>query len=102
MTAKQLYEILSDLKIPVVYMRTKEVQPLPYIVYLGDGQNQFSADNTYYTKQNNYRIELYFKAKDESLEEEIEDLLLDNGLQYDKSDDIYISSQDCFEIYYEI
>lgn len=101
MTAQELYQILGTLNVPVVYMRSKEVLPLPYIVYLGDGQDTFNADNTYYTKTNNYRIELYFEAKDESLEESIEELLLDNGLLYSKSDDIYIQSQDCFEIYYE-
>lgn len=105
MTAAELYSILTDsqsgLSIPVAYGRFKEPPGLPYVVYLGDGQDQFSADNTYIYKANSYRLEYYFKDKDESIEEAIEKLLLDNGLQYRKSEDIYISSEDVFEIYYE-
>lgn len=105
-TAQELYTILTDsqsgLNIPVAYGRFKELTPLPHIVYMGDGQDQFSADNTYLYKQNGYRIEYYFTDKNEAIEEAIETLLLDNGLQYSKSEDIYIPSEDAFEIYYQI
>ena len=100
--AETLYDILSDLKIPVAYGRFKEPVELPFIVYLGEGQEDFSADNTYYHKTNNYRIEYYFTDKNEAVEEAIETVLLENGLLYTKSEDIYISEEDVFEIYYTI
>ena len=105
-TAQTLYETLTDedngLGIPVAYGRFKEQTALPHIVYMGDGQDTFGADNTFYYKENNYRIEYYFKNKDETIEAAIETLLLENGLQYSKSEDIYIPSEDVFEIYYQI
>lgn len=102
LTAKKIYEQLKTLKLPVAYGRFEEKTPLPHLIYMGEGQETFSADNTYYAKGNNYRIEYYFAHKDETIEESIEALLLENGWQYDKSEDIYISSEDVFEIYYTI
>lgn len=102
MTAKDVYTKLKTIGLPVAYGRFEKPTPLPHIVYMGQGQETFSADNTYYHKGNNYRIEYYFTEKNETIENTIEGLLLENGWQYDKSEDIYISSEDVFEIYYTI
>lgn len=108
---KTLYEILTDpqtgLSIPCSYAFYKgmpdgtPISP-PYVVYLGAGQTDFSADNTYIWKRNNYQIEYYFTEKNEEQEAEIEKLLLDNGFQYDKSDDVFIDDENVFVIYYTI
>lgn len=104
-----LYQILSDpnngLGLPCAYSHFKgEDVPTgpPYLVYLGNGQTRFEADNTYYWKKNQYQIEYYFSAKDEIREEKIEKLLLDHGFLYDKSEDVYIEEQGVFVIYYYI
>ena len=106
---KTLYEMLTDsqtgLEIPCAYSHfTGEDFPEapPYLVYLGDGQDNFEADNTYYWGQNRYRLEYYFTKKDESLEAQIEQFLLGNGFLYEKSEDVYIQDQDVFVIYYNI
>lgn len=106
-----LYEILTDaqsgLNIPCVYAHfsddegTLPISP-PYIAYLGAGQDDFAADNTYIWKRNRYQIEYYFTEKDETQEAAIEKLLLDNGFLYDKSEDVYIESEGVFVIYYNI
>ena len=106
-----IYEILTDpdngLGLPCVYAHYKndEGEPAitpPYITYAGAGQSDFPADNTYYWKRNRYQVEYYFTKKDEAQENAIEQLLLDNGFLYDKSEDIFIESENVFVIYYTI
>lgn len=104
-----IYQILTDpntgLGLPCAYshFRDDEVpsEP-PYLVYMGNGQDNFRADNTYYKSENTYRIEYYFKEKDEAIEAQIEALLLDNGYLYDKSEDVYIEDEGVFVIYYTV
>ena len=104
-----IFEILTDdesgLDIPCSYshFRDSDVPEVPpYLVYLGAGQNNFEADNTYYYQRNRYQIEYYFTEKNEDLEAQIEQLLLDNGYLYEKSEDVYIESEGVFVIYYTI
>lgn len=97
-----LYDILTKLKVPVAYSHFKKAVNPPFIVFRGNGQETFGADNTWYYKYNNYIIEYYFTIKDESFEDEIEELLLDNGMNYDKSEDVFIDSEEMFVIYYTI
>lgn len=104
-----LYEILSDpetgVGIPVAYshFRGDDVPDSPpYLVYLGAGQNTFAADDTYIYRENQYQLEYYFTEKDEEEETRIEDVLLDNGFLYEKSEDVYIEEEGVFVIYYTI
>lgn len=97
-----LYEILETLGLPVAYGVFKEEQTTPYIVYIGGGQRDFPADDTYYHRRNRYQVEFYFKEKDEELEAEIEQLLLDHGFPYIKSEDVYLNDQGIFMIYYDV
>lgn len=106
-----LYEKLTDpqtgLQIPCTYSHFRKedgevpASP-PYVVYIGGGQSTMSADNTYYWRKNQYQIEYYFTKKDEAQEAAIEDILLANGYQYDKSEDVYIEAEDVYVIYYDI
>ena len=104
-----LYQILTNSEtgvgIPVAYSHfTKKSAPEapPYIVYLGNGQDTFKADNTFYYSKNSYQIEYYFTEKDEEEEAKIEKVLLDNGFLYEKSEDVYIEDEGVFVIYYTI
>lgn len=104
-----IYQILTDsehgVHLPVAYSHFAEKnspsEP-PYLVYIGSGQDTFQADNTHYYKENRYQIEYYFTEKDERQEAEIEQVLLDNGFLYDKSEDVYIEDEGVFVIYYQI
>lgn len=90
---------------PVVYSHFKkgtEPKQPPYFAYIGAGQNNFEADNTYYHSRNLIQLEYYFTEKRITTEAQIEKILLDNGYLYDKSEDIYLEDQGVFVIYYQI
>ena len=97
-----IYQLLTTLDVPVAYGYHSKPQTLPYMCIIGAGQDQFQADNTYYTKEDHWQIEYYFINKDPNFEATIESLLLDNGYKYTKSEDIYIEDEDVFVIYYDI
>ena len=107
--AKTLYEILTDTQtdvgIPVAYSHfTDKNSPEspPYLVYHGNGQDTFKADDTFYYTENRYQLEYYFTLKDEAEEAKIEKALLDNGFRYQKSEDVFIEDEGVFVIYYQI
>ena len=104
-----LYQILSNpetgVGIPVAYSHfTDKNSPKspPFLVYIGNGQDTFKADDTFYYTENRYQIEYYFTEKDETEEARIEKCLLDNGLRYQKSEDVFIEDEGVFVIYYEV
>lgn len=100
-----LYNVLKQTGLPCCYSHfTDKNSPKspPYIVYIGEGQDTFSADNTYYHTKNRYQVEYYFIKKDETKEAELEELLLENGFLYEKSEDVFIEDEGVFVIYYTI
>lgn len=101
-----IYDVLQRTGLPCAYshFRDKDKAPKkpPYIVYIGEGQNNMAADNTYYHSENLYQIEYYFTKKNEAKETEIEELLIENGFLYEKSEDVYIESEGVFVIYYTV
>lgn len=100
-----LFEVLQSTGLPCAYSHFKpgnQPSAPPYIVYLGAGQYDMAADNTYYYRVNQYQIEYYFTEKNEETEANIEQLLLDNGYPYEKSEDVYIESEGVFVIYYTV
>lgn len=94
------YELIQILPTTAIYGAYKQKQALPYISYTGYGQDVFWADNGAYKRNNLYQIVYYFKEKDESKEDEIEETLLDNGFGYDKSEDFYDESENLYYIIY--
>lgn len=97
-----IYETLQSTNLPCAYSHFKTKQEPPYIVYIGNGQEVFEADNTHYWKTNSYQVEYYFTEKNEQNEASIEDALLNAGYLYEKSEDIFIESEGVFVIYYYI
>ena len=97
-----IFQTLQSTGLPCAYSHFKKKQVPPYIMYIGNGQEVFEADNTHYWKQNSYQVEYYFTTKNESNEEAIESALLENGFLYEKSEDIYIEEEGVFVIYYYI
>ena len=97
-----IYQTLQTTGLPCAYSHFRTNQSPPYIVYIGNGQEVFEADNTHNYRENNYQVEYYFTTKDESNEASIEDALLGAGYLYDKSEDVYIEDQGVFVIYYYV
>ena len=97
-----IYATLQNTGLPCAYSHFRTPQEPPYIVYIGNGQDVFEADNTHYWRRNTYQVEYYFTTKNEQNEASIEDALLAAGYLYDKSEDVYIEDQNVFVIYYYI
>lgn len=97
-----IYQTLQSTGLPCAYSHFKTKQSPPYIVYIGNGQDTFNADDTHYWKNNRYQVEYYFTTKNESNEAAIEDALLGSGFLYEKSEDIFIEDEGVFVIYYNI
>ena len=95
-----IYSTLQSTGLPCAYSHFKTDQTPPYIVYIGNGQDNLDADNTHYWRDNRYQVEYYFTEKSESNEASIEDALLGAGFIYEKSEDIYLEDQGVFLIYY--
>lgn len=97
-----IYQVLQSTGLPCAYSHFKTKQRPPYLVYIGEGQNTMDADNTLYWRENRYQVEYYFTEKNEAIETEIEDALLDNGFIFEKSEDVFIEEEDVFVIYYSV
>jgi len=74
----------------------------PFLVYLGNGQDTFGADNTWTYTNNRYQIEYYFTEKNEENERAIEEALLLGGFNYEKSEDTFIDDEGLYVIYYYV
>ena len=98
----KIYDVLKSLGIPCAYGMFKDRQTPPLIVYLGNGQDQFHADDTVYSKTNLYQCEYYFKKKDEDKENEIEEAFLSNGYIYSISEDVFVEDENVFVIFYDV
>lgn len=95
-----MIDVLKRSGLPVAYGTFRTMQKPPFIVYIGAGQDHFSADNTVYNSTDLYQMEYYFSKKDEEKEREIESSLLENGYRYNKSMDSYIEGEELYVIYY--
>lgn len=97
-----IQQTLISTGLPCAYSHfTKPVTP-PFLVYMGNGQTTFGADNTWVYTNNQYQIEYYFTEKNEQNEKAIEEALLRDGFNYDKSEDSFIEDEGLFVIYYYV
>lgn len=99
MTLAELNTTLQSIELPVRYSHFTESITPPYLIYLIEGKDTFKADDKIYEKQQQIRLELYTKLKDESLEAIIENTLNDNGFIW-VFDETYDDNQKLFIIYY--
>lgn len=86
MTEQELYTLLKTLKLPVAYDHFVDMNELPGIVYREATDNVFYADDTAYYLQNQYEVVLITKYKDTELEAELEDLLTENDIAFEKQE----------------
>lgn len=99
---KWVIQELRNINIPIAYNAFKSKQKPPFMAYVGNGQTTFKADNSIYMKEDDYILELYFLNKDSKLEEKIENIFIRNKIIYEKSEDIYIDTEDMYLIRYYI
>lgn len=96
-----LLQILSETQIPFAYHHFAEGESPepPFICYLLPGSNNFSADGKVYYKINGVHIELYTDLKDLAVEQQLEDVLDEHGIFYNKSE-TWIESEKLYEVLY--
>lgn len=97
----KLLEILQATGIPFAYDHFAEGESPepPFICYLLPSSDHFAADGTVYFKANEVHIELYTDTKDLSAEQQIEAVLDERGIFYDKSE-VWIESEKLYEVLY--
>ena len=107
MTLEKLADVLSSTGLPVAYYcfpsddPENPVPPLPFLVYLVTGTNNFSADGIVYHCIQSVQIELYTDLKDPALEAVVEKALADAGIYWERSE-TYIESERCWETIYSV
>ena len=96
-----LLQILNETQISFAYHHFAEGESPepPFICYLLPGSNNFSADGKVYYKINEVHIELYTDLKDLAVEQQLEDVLDEHGIFYNKSE-TWIESEKHYEVLY--
>jgi hypothetical protein len=97
----RLLEILKASGIPFAYDHFAEGESPdpPFICYLLPDSDHFSADGRAYYKVNEVHIELYTDTKDLSVERQLEAVLDEHGIFYDRSE-VWIESEKLYEVLY--
>jgi len=96
---EELLQMLGEMQVPFAYHHFAEgeaVEP-PFICYLLPGSNNFSADGKVYHKISEVHIELYTDLKDLTVEQQVEDVLDEHGIFYNKSE-VWIESEKLYEV----
>ena len=98
---EELMQILNETQIPFAYHHFAEGESPepPFICYLLPGSNNFSADSKVYYKINELHIELYTDLKDLAVEQQLEDVLDEHGIFYNKTE-AWIESEKLYEVLY--
>lgn len=104
MTHKQVFDMLKTLNIPVAYDHfdsNKEIT-LPFVVYREIAPDTFKADCITYFRPYEFEIELVTDKKDVSLEGQVETLLTNNKIPYDRENEIWDEDEKIYHNFYEI
>ena len=98
---EELLQMLEEMGLPFAYHHFAEGESPepPLICYLLPGSNNFSADGKVYYKINEVHIELYTDLKDLAVEQQLEDVLDEHGIFYNKSE-TWIESEKLYEVLY--
>ena len=98
---KTIKKMIADMGIPYAYDHFSEGESPdpPFICYLLPGSDNFAADGKVYHKISQVQIELYTDYKEPELEAQVEDVLDEYGVVYDKTE-VWIDSEKLYEMLY--
>ena len=98
---ERLVEMLTALGLPYAYDHFAEGESPdpPFVCYLLPGSDNFSADGKVYYKINEVHIELYTDLKNPDLEQQLEDILDEASIFYNKTE-VWIDSEKLYEVLY--
>ena len=93
--------MLEEMRLPFAYHHFAEGESPepPFVCYLLPGSKNFGADGKVYYKINEVHIELYTDLKDLAVEQQLEDVLDEHGIFYNKSE-TWIESEKLYEVLY--
>lgn len=93
--------ILEQIGLPFAYDHFAEGESPdpPFICYLIPNSDNFSADGRVYYKINEIHIELYTDCKDLSAEQQVEAVLDEHGIFYEKTE-VWIELENLYEVLY--
>ncbi len=97
----RLVKIIEAMHLPFAYDHFAEGESPdpPFLCYLIPGNDNFSADGRAYYKINEVHVEVYTDYKNVELEEQIEAVLDEHGIFYEKSE-VWIESEKLYEVLY--
>lgn len=98
----RLVQLLEKMQVPFAYDHFAEGESPepPFLVYLFPRSANFPGDGQVYYKQTQVAVELYTDAKDLFREHQLEQLLDQAGIYYEKSE-VWIPSERLYEVRYE-
>ena len=97
----KLLEIMNAIGIPFAYDHFAEGESPdpPFVCCLLPASDNFAADGKVYWKINEVHIELYTDYKDPSVERQVEAVLDERGVFYERSE-TWIESEKLYEVLY--
>ena len=102
MELQSILAVLSGLGLPVAYDHFREAAKLPCLTVKELSADFMLADNKIYHMKQGWLISLYTDAKRPDTEKTVESRLDEYGLIWQKSDTIWISAEQMYEINYTI
>lgn len=97
----KLLEIIKSFDLPYAYDHFAEGESPkpPFVLYLLPNSHHFGADGTVYHKVESVRLEVYTDKKSRHLEQQIERVLEEHHIFYQKSE-VWIESEKLYEVLY--
>ena len=101
MTYGEIVNMLDATGFPVAYdhFQEGEAPNPPFIVFLFPRSNNFSADGKVYKKINSLDIELYTDLKQPDVEAQVESVLDEHNIFYNKTE-VWIPDEKLYEVVY--
>ena len=103
MTYQDVLDMLDETGLPSAYHHFAEGESPdpPFLVLLFPESDNFGADNRVYQKIDVLNIELYTDRKDPEIEADVEAVLSNHDLFYNKSE-VWIESEKMYEVLYQV
>lgn len=103
MTYQEIISLLSEINLPYAYDHFAEGESPdpPFIVFLFPRSVNFGADGKVYQKINVLHLELYTDAKAPDIENQVEAVLDQHGIFYEKTE-VWIADERLYEVLYEM
>ena len=97
----KLLEMMAEIPFPSAYDHFAEGESPepPFITYLLPGSDNFAADGKVYFRVTEVHIELYTDEKNPEVEAQVEAVLDEHGIFYDKTE-VWIESEKLYEVIY--